>query len=583
MALDGVCLSIIANKLSRDYVGARIEKVSQPARDSIILSLRHKNGNGKLLLSAGAMGARIHFTQNQPENPSVPPMFCMLLRKHLSGGKLLGVRQLGLDRVLFIDFEVLNELADPVTITLCIEIMGHNSNIILINENGTIIDAIRRVNADVSSFRFVLPAAKYELPPPQDKKNIFEISNEEIRSDIDGCKEAPLSRALLNLYSGLSPIICREISFYAARNTDIGCEELTSDMFDKLFFFISQLKKYLADPVPTAIYDQNRTPKDFSFFPIHQYGHTMTLRSFDSLDSLLDNFYTERDRLERVRQKSGDLLKTVVNISDRIARKLANQRGDLEKCRDKDILRRKGDILYANLSAIQKGQPSVRLVDFYDEAQNEIEIALDTRLTPAANAQKYYNEYRKADTAEKMLTELIKSGEAELLYIDSVFDSLSRASSETELAAIREELYEQRYIHKKVDKKQMKTSIPYIKYFSSDGFTILCGRNNIQNDRLTLREAAKSDIWLHTQKIPGSHTIIVTEGKDVPDSTLAEAACLAAYNSKARNSSKVAVDYTAIRNVKKPSGAKPGMVIYDFYKTVLVTPDPELSQKLSVK
>lgn len=583
MALDGVCLSIIANKLNRDYMGARIEKVSQPARDCVILSLRHKNGNGKLLLSAGAMGARIHFTQNQPENPSVPPMFCMLLRKHLSGGKLLRVRQLGLDRVLFIDFEVLNELADPVTITLCIEIMGHNSNIILINENGTIIDAIRRVNADVSSVRFVLPTVKYELPPAQDKKNLFELSNEEIRADIEGCAEAPLSRALLNLYSGLSPIICREIAFYAARNADVLSTELTSDMFDRLFFFISQLKKYLSDPQPTAVYDQNRTPKDFSFFPIHQYGHTMTLSSFDSLDSLLDNFYTERDRLERVRQKSGDLLKTVVNISDRIERKLANQKSDLEKCKDKDVLRRKGDILYANLSAIQKGQNSALLVDFYDEEQKEIEIALDIRLSPAANAQKYYTEYRKADTAEKMLTELIKSGEAELLYIDSVFDSLSRASSETELAAIREELYEQRYIRKKVDKKQLKASIPYLKYISTDGFTILCGRNNIQNDKLTLREAAKNDIWLHTQKIPGSHTIIITEGKEVPDSTLFEAACIAAYNSKARNSSKVAVDYTAIRNVKKPSGAKPGMVIYDFYRTALVTPDPELLQKLSVK
>ena len=583
MALDGVCLSIIAQKLSRDYMGARIEKVSQPARDCIILSLRHKSGNGKLLLSAGAMGARIHFTQNQPENPSVPPMFCMLLRKHLSGGKLLRVRQLGLDRVLFLDFEVLNELADPVTITLCIEIMGHNSNIILINENGTIIDAIRRVNADVSSVRFVLPGVKYELPPAQDKKNLFELSNEEIRADIEGCAEAPLSRALLNLYSGLSPIICREIAFYTARNADVLSTELTSDMFDRLFFFISQLKKYLSDPQPTAVYDQNRTPKDFSFFPIHQYGHTMTLSSFDSLDSLLDNFYTERDRLERVRQKSGDLLKTVVNISDRIERKLANQKSDLEKCKDKDVLRRKGDILYANLSAIQKGQNSALLVDFYDEEQKEIEIALDIRLSPAANAQKYYTEYRKADTAEKMLTELIKSGEAELLYIDSVFDSLSRASSETELAAIREELYEQRYIRKKAEKKQMKAAIPYLKYISSDGFTILCGRNNIQNDKLTLREAAKNDIWLHTQKIPGSHTIIITEGKEVPDSTLFEAACIAAYNSKARNSSKVAVDYTAIRNVKKPSGAKPGMVIYDFYKTALVTPDPELLQKLSVK
>ena len=583
MALDGVCLSIIAQKLSQDYSGARVEKISQPARDCVIISLRHKNGNEKLLISAGAMGARIHFTKNQPENPPVPPMFCMLLRKHLSGGKLLGVRQLGLDRVLFLDFEVLNEFADPVTFSLCVEIMGHNSNIILINDNGHIVDSIRRVNADVSSVRFVLPGVKYELPPQQDKKNLFKANPEEIREDILSCGQIPLCKVLLNLYSGLSPIICREAAFYSARNTDILSDELSDDMFDRLFFFISQLKKYLCAPVPSALYDQNRTPKDFSFFPIHQYGHTMTLKSFESLDALLDDFYTERDRLERVRQKSGDLLKTVVNISDRITRKLANQRQDLEKCKDKENLRRKGDILYANLSAIEKGHSSVKLIDFYDEAQSEIEIELDVKLTPAQNAQKYYTEYRKADTAEKKLKELIAAGEAELSYIDSVFDTLSRASSESELAAIREELYQQRYIRKKADKKQVKTSIPYLKYLSSDGFTILCGRNNIQNDKLTLKESSKNDIWLHTQKIPGSHTIILTDGKTVPDTTLEEAACIAAYNSKARNSAKVAVDYTAVRNVKKPSGAKPGMVIYDFYKTAIVTPDSELIAKLAIK
>lgn len=583
MALDGVSLSIIAGNLRENFDLARVEKVYQPSRDCVIISLRGKNANGKLLISAGAMGARIHFTENSPENPSVPPMFCMLLRKHLTGGKLVNVRQLGLDRVLFLDFEVLNELADPVILTICIEIMGHNSNIILINENGHIIDAIRRVNADVSSVRFVLPSVKYELPPQQDKKNLFEIENGEIKSDILSQGGAILHKALLSLYSGLSPIICREIAFYSARNIDARCDELSEDMFDRLFFFVSQLKKFLENPQPCALYDASKTPKDFSFFPIHQYGHTMTLKPFESIDALLDDFYTERDRLERVRQKSGDLLKTLSNISDRIARKLANQREDLEKCKDKEILRCKGDILYANLSVIEKGQSSIKLINFYNEEQKEIEIALDARLTPVQNAQKYYNEYRKADTAEKKLSELIKSGESELLYIDSVFDNLTRASSELELSLIREELYTQRYIRKKADKKQMKASVPYLKYLSSDGFTILCGRNNIQNDKLTLKEAAKGDIWLHTQKIPGSHTIILTEGKSVPDSTVTEAAIIAAYNSKARNSNKVAVDYTAAKNVKKPSGAKPGMVIYDFYKTAIVVPDGEVVSKLSVK
>jgi len=582
MALDGLCLSVICEGIRSRCLGARVEKVSQPARDAIVLSLRYKGGSSKLLISAGASGARLHFTESPLENPQTPPMFCMLLRKHLSGGKLSGVRQLGQDRVVFLDFEVLNELADPVTVTLCIEIMGHNSNIILTNQNGTIVDAIRRVNAEVSSVRFVLPGVKYVLPPQQDKKNLFQRTQQELKEEILSCGEMPLEKALLSLYSGLSPLVCREISHYTSKGSDIRCFDLDADAFDRLWFFVSQLKKYLLNPEPTSVYDQNRTPKEFSFFPIRQYGHSMLTRSFESLDALLDNFYSERDRLERVRQKSGDLLKTVVNISDRITRKLANQRLDLKKCADKERLKRYGDIIYANLSLIEKGQSTAVLTDFYDEAQPQIEIKLDVRLTPVQNAQKYYNEYRKADTAEKKLKELIESGEAELSYIDSVFDSLVRASSEMELAAIREELYQQRYIRKKSDKKQIKTSVPYLKYLSSDGFTILCGRNNLQNDKLTVRDASKGDIWFHTQKIPGSHTVVVTEGRQVPDKTLEEAAMLAAYNSKARNSSKVAVDYTAVKNVKKPSGAKPGMVIYDFYKTAVVTPDDELAAKLAV-
>ncbi len=583
MALDGLCLSTISRQISENYIDARVEKVSQPAKDAIVLTLRARGGSKKLLISAGAVGARVHFTEAQIENPQTPPMFCMLMRKHLSGGRLIGVRQLGLDRVLFLDFEVLNELADKVINTLCIEIMGHNSNVILINSDGKIIDSIKRVNAEVSSVRLCLPGIKYELPPQQDKKNLLEIDKSELKADLIAFGDLLLSKALLTLYSGLSPLLCREIAFYASKGSDMLCNELCEDTIDRIFFFASQISSFLKEPQPTMLCDQNRTPKEFSFMPIRQYGHNMISRDFESIDALLDSFYSEKDRLERVRQKSGDLLKTVVNISDRIARKLENQRLDLKKCADKEKLRRYGDIIYANLSFIEKGASKVVLTDFYDENAPQIEISLDPRLTAAQNAQKYYNEYRKADTAEKMLTSLIESGEQELLYIDSVFDSLTRAASESELSAIRAELFDAKYIRKKPDRKQIKGSIPYLKYVSSDGFTILCGRNNLQNDKLTLKESAKGDIWFHAQKIPGSHTVILTEGKAVPNSTLEEAAIIAAYNSKARASTKVAVDYTEIKNVKKPSGAKPGMVIYETYKTAIVTPDEELIKKLSAK
>lgn len=583
MALDGICLAVILNELRENYIGARVEKISQPSRDTVIVSLRCKAGNKKLLISSAAVGARLHFTEKSPENPQTPPMFCMLMRKHLTGGRLIGVRQMGFDRVVFLDFEVLNELADPVTFSLCIEIMGHNCNIILINEKGLIADAIRRVNADVSSVRFVLPGVKYTLPPEQNKKDIFSISDEEFVQDIKSCCDMELSRALLSLYSGFSPIVCREFAYFCAKNVDVRCGELGEDDFDKLKFFLSRFKGFFENPEPCVISDLNRSPKDFSFLPIRQYGHSMLCREFDNLHSLLDEFYTEKDRIERIKQKSGDLLKTVVNISDRITRKLANQKKDLEKCRDKEVLRKKGDIIYANLNSLEKGMTTVRLPDFYDENGGEIEIALDFKLTPVQNAQKYYNDYRKADTAEKMLTELIKSGKEELIYIDSVFDALTRASTDSELAAIRQELFEGRYIRKSADKKAVKVASPYLKYRSSDGFLILCGRNNFENDKLTLKDSAKGDIWLHTKDIPGSHTVIVTEGKEVPDRTIEEAACLAAYNSRARNSSKVAVDYTAIKNVKKPSGAKPGMVIYEVYKTAIVTPDSDLTERLLEK
>lgn len=579
MALDGLVLSAIANNL-KDYIGARVEKISQPVKDCIIISLRHKNGNKKLLVSSSAVGARIHFTSHQIENPQTPPMFCMLLRKHLQGGKLVKVSQTCRDRVIFLDFEVLNELADTVVVTLAVEIMGHNSNIILINQNKMIIDSVKRVNADVSSVRYVLPSVKYTLPPQQDKADAFSLDSDEIKQKIKACGEMPLDKALLSLFSGFSPLICRESSFFACKSTDIFCSDLSEDMLDKLCYYLGKLKAALDSPKPCILYDKNKMPKDFYFVEIHQYGSAVLTKQYENLDSLLDDFYSEKDRMERIKQKSGDLLKTVVNISERIERKVANQKNDLERCKNKEELRRKGDILYANLTLVNKGDSAVELVDFYNESAPLIKISLDPKLTPVQNAQRYYNEYRKADTAENKLTELIKKGQEELKYIDSVFDSLTRAANESELNDIRNELYEQRYIHKKPDKKQVKTATNYLKYRSSDGFLILCGKNNLQNDKLTLRDSRKNDIWFHTQNIPGSHTVIVTEGREVPEKTLEEAAIIAAYNSKARNSSKVLVDFTEIKNVKKPSGAKPGMVIYDAYKTAVVTPSSETTQEL---
>lgn len=579
LALDGAFLSVLAREIEQDCLGARVEKIFQPARDCIILALRRKNGGCRLLLSCAAGNARIQKTALTPENPQTPPVFCMLLRKHLNGGKLIGVRQAGLDRVLFLDFEVFSELADRITLSLCLEIMGHNSNLILLGENGRIVDAVRRVGPETSAVRLILPGTTYQLPPAQNKLDLRLCRRDELEAALRQSAQ-PLSKALLQSCSGLSPIVCRELTFYALRAEDLPADTLSPEQLDRLFFAVGRLKEALKDPVPTAVFETSGRPRDFSFLPLHQYGADVVTRVYDTPGEMLDDFYRERERTERIRQKSGDLFKTVLNITERLERKLANQRVDLEKTRNKERLRQYGDILYANLSSLHKGQQSIRLPNFYQPQEPLVEIALDERLTPAQNAQKYYNEYRKADTAEKKLRELLCAGEEELRYIESVFDALSRAAGESELAAIRAELYEGHYIKRQSDKNRLKSAVPYLQYLSSDGFRILCGRNNLQNDRLTLKEAARNDLWLHTREIPGSHTVIVTQGKPVPERTLYEAACLAAYNSRARQSGKVAVDYTPVRFVRKPAGARPGRVIYTDFKTIVVNPDAEQEKAL---
>ncbi|MEG1027453.1 MAG: NFACT family protein, partial [Oscillospiraceae bacterium] len=330
----------------------------------------------------------------------------------------------------------------------------------------------------------------------------------------------------------------------------------------------------------SAIADESIKLRDFTCIGLEQYGNAPVQTVFDDCGSLLDWYYFENDRMTRAKQKANDLLKFLMNTSERISKKLALQKNELLQCADREHFRVCGDILNANLYKLEKGMSSTTLDNFYDNTK--IEIKLDPRLTPVKNAQKYYTEYRKAQTAEKMLTELIKKGEQELLYIESVFDCASRISGESEIVEIREELISEGYIRHNVKKNKMLKPLPTIKYVSSDGFTILCGRNNKQNDKLTLKTAKGNDIWLHTKDIPGSHVIIVTEGADVPEETLYQAAIISANNSKGRNSSRVAVDYTNVKYVKKPSGAKPGMVIFSQNKTMFVTPDFDLEAKLKV-
>lgn len=586
MALDGVYLSRLKQEIESAALGARVDKIAQPSREELVITLRWRGDGGKLLISASPQGPRIHFTGNAPENPQTPPMFCMLLRKHLAGAKLAALRQIGLDRILHLDFEAQDELGDPVTITLAVEIMGRHSNIVAIGPDGRILDAIRRVGLETSSVRQILPGMRYELPPQQDKLSLLEADTEDILARLAQGRDAELSKALMSALQGVSPILAREIAHYATRGVETLRADLTEEQSGRLAFYLKGLKSMLAagESIPTMVLDPDTgKPRDFSCVRIEQYGTSMLTKAYDSCGALLDRFYADRDRIERVRQRSGDLLKLLANTSERIARKLANQREELKACALRELHKQKGDLISANLYTIQKGDVRAVVQNFYDPDGGSIEIELDARLTPVQNAQRYYALYRKADTAEKMLAKLIVQGEAELAYIDSVFDALTRASGEAELDAIRQELVAGGYVRAQARKggARREDKLPPMRYRSKDGFVILSGRNNLQNDRLTLREARADDLWLHTQKIPGSHTIIVAEGRQVPDSTIEQAAVIAAYNSKARESRKVPVDYALARHVKKPGGARPGMVVYDHYRTLFVDPDEELVQALA--
>ncbi|MBQ7873683.1 MAG: NFACT family protein [Oscillospiraceae bacterium] len=573
MALDGITLSMLKNEICEKLIGARVDKIHQPSKEELVMSFRWNGGNGKLLISASASAPRIHFTEAAVDNPKNPPMFCMLMRKHLSGAKLVEIEQFGLERMLHLSFSTYNEFGDPVIIKLAVEIMGRHSNIMLIGPDGRIIDAIKRVTADMSSVRQVMPGMTYVFPPAQNKMNTLDIDGMGLIERLKNGRDIPLSKALMENLDGVSPIVCRELSEIVTNGFDTKAHDLSNDDCGLLVDTIERIAESVKSgkSAPHIVIDENGHPVDFTFMPVIQYGTAMEVRKLETFSEMLDKFYSERSGADRMKQRSNDLFKFVINLADRISRKLDVQRQELARSTEREILRVKGELIHANIWMLEKGMTSVVLENFYDNCK-PIEVKLDPRLTPNQNAQHYFSEYRKADTAERMLKKFIEKGEAELSYIESVFDLLSRARTDDEVVAIREELVSQGYLknHRKNSQKPVKLAPK--EYISTDGFRILCGRNNIQNDKLTFKDSKKYDIWFHTQKIHGSHTVIVTEGREVPESTLEQAAIIAAYNSKGRESSLVPVDYTEIKNVKKPSGSAPGKAVYEHYKTAYIRP-----------
>lgn len=593
MSLDGAFLHIVKTELIyKNLINSRVDKIHQPAREEIVITLRTGGGTEKLLLSANAVSARVCLTAQAQDNPKAPPMFCMLLRKHLSGGKLISITQDGLERILSFDFLCANEIGDMVTVRLTAEIMGRNSNIILMAQKEgewRVIDSVKRVTDEISSVRRILPNVIYQPPPRENRLSLLTCDGEAALTALSAHSAQKADKALLKTFEGISPLFAREWVYYAVKNTEVTAGEIliNKSACDRFVFFMNKIIKTLGSfdtdkPFPCAVSEKsNGKLIDFCFVNIEQYGSEAVIIPYPSANSLLDAFFAKKAEAERLKQRSGDFLKTLMQLYERISRRIETQKAELEDCKERDNFRINGDLISANIYVINKGQSYLE-AENYETGEN-IRIPLDVRLTPAQNAQKYYSDYKKLDTAEKKLTKLISDGADELLYIDSVFDSAARAVSDMELSEIKNELTETGYLrgNKQTGGKVKKDKpLPPLRFVSSDGTTILAGRNNLQNDKLTLKTASPLDIWLHTQNIHGSHVIINCNGDKLSAQTLEEAAMIAAYCSKARNSSRVPVDYTEVRYVKKPAGAKPGMVIFTHNKTLFVTPDEEVYNRL---
>lgn len=581
MPLDAICLQAVVEELRPQLLNLRIDKVQQPARDQVILLLR---GNKRLLLNAGANAPRIQLTETARDNPAEPPMFCMLLRKHLVGARVADITQPLLERLVRLELDITDDFGQPGKRTLVLEAMGRRSNLILLDGEGRIIDCMRRVDADMSAQRQVLPGLYYEPPASVGRLPITEESEEGFRQKLAAANpERQLDAFLLDSYFGISPLMARELAFRTAGASDARLLELNetgrTNFWREIYQFSDAIKENKFTPI---MLKKEGSPEDFACFPILQYGGLLEPERFDSFSALLDSFYEQRERQERVRQRGADLIRTATTARDRLQRKLAMQEKDYAATQDRDRLRICGDLITSNLYRMERGQSKLVCENFYDENCAETTIQLDPLLTPQQNAAKYYKRYTKAKTAEKYLREQMEFARRDAEYLESVLEEISHAETEQDFIDIRNELRDAGFLRKQ-GKKEIKRAAKPRGFRTTSGFRVLVGRNNRQNDQLTCKEADHRDLWFHTQKIHGSHVILCTEGREVDDDTIVEVAKLAAYYSQARESGNVPVDYTMVKNVKKPAGARPGMVIYKTCRTVNVTPDEALVKRLQCK
>ena len=566
MAFDAFYLKFTLEEIREKCLGGRVEKIFQPSRDSLIMLIKGSAGREKLLIVANPTAPRLHLTAASPENPAEPPMFCMLLRKHLSGARLADISQPPMERLAVFTFDSTDEMGFPVQKRLVAELMGRTCNLYLLDPSGRILDCLRRIPLDENTKRAALPGLNYQQPEKVEKQN------PESFTDYPGILTQPgadlLCDRLMDHLGGLSPLVCREAALHCAGDTDarIEAQDIPA-LAEKLQAYFQAV---LTRPGAYFYAQADGTPKQFAFCPIEEYGSCQQAEGFSAL---LDRFYTLRDRRDAMRQKSQAIRKTVSNLCARLRRKLAVQEKELEATHDRERLRQLGDILTANLGKIRKGQTVAQCEDFYDEEMPIIDIPLSPLLSPQQNAAKFYKDYTRMKNAEKELTHQIALGEEELSYLESVQDELNRADTDAELDEIRQELQQGGYVRQDSGRTKMKQKkLSPMRFESTDGFPIYVGRNNRQNDELTFKLARKDDIWCHASKVHGSHVIISCGGKTPPDNTLTQAAQLAAYYAETTAGQNIPVDMTAVKQVKKIPSGKPGMVIYHTYKTVIVNP-----------
>ncbi len=570
MAFDGITISNIVKELNDTILNGRIAKIAQPENDELLLTIKPAKGQVRLVISASASLPLIYLSRDNKPSPMTAPNFCMLLRKHIANGRIVGISQPSLERIIRFEIEHLDELGDLCRKSLIVEIMGKHSNIIFCNEKGMIIDSIKHVSAQMSSVREVLPGREYFIPDTMKKENPLDIPEENFTQELLS-KPMPVGKAIYNSFTGISPVVAEEICHLAGIDSSIPASEMSADLLSHLYrqftYFMEQVTESKFSP---AIYYEENEPKEFSSLPLTHFSNYQ-VKSFDSISEVIRTYYSSRDLITRIRQKSSDLRRVVQTALERNRKKYDLQLKQLRDTENRDKYKVYGELIHTYGYNLEDGAKELEALNYYTNEM--IKIPLDPQKTPQENAKKYFDRYNKQKRTFEALSELIKETKDEIDYLESVSKSLDIARSEDDLIQIKEELIESGFIRRKQSSKKVKITSKPFHYISSDGFHMYVGKNNLQNEELTFHFANGGDWWFHAKKAPGSHVIVKTNGEELPDRTFEEAARLAAHYSKNSGAEKVEVDYVEKKQVKKPNGGKPGFVVYYTNYSMMIDSD----------